>query len=460
MEETLLQKQAGPVINPKEINSKIVSMLVPITIENLLQMAAGIVTMGMIGRIDALSISAVGISIRITQIIWALFRGVAIGATVFVAQYYGAGNLEKVKAVIKQTLLSSIIFVAVLQLIIYIEAPNLLMIFGPQAELLNLATEFIRIVSFGLPFLAVMLIVGGVLQGLGNSRIPMLITLTMNLINIAVGYCIIFGKLGFSPLGVRGAAVASVVSQGAAAVMGLFILFRRNGILEGCFNRKLFSIDTKQIAAVYRVGLPSAMESVFWQLAAVILTRAMLTYGETAFAAYQLGLQAEAVSYMPAMGIGVVTTALIGQALGARNQDLARQYLKQILKGTFAITAVCTIMMLCFPKAMMSALTDDKEIIALSAVYLMLMGLVQFPQNLTGVLSGSMRGAGLTRAPMLIAGFGLWGVRVPLALLMTYAFDRTIIWIWIVMCVDIVIRSVVCSILFKKKSIYESRLLE
>lgn len=459
MESIELQKQPGTLLNIREVNRKIVTMLVPITVENLLQMVAGIVTMGMIGRIDALSISALGISMRITQIIWALFRGITIGATVYVAQYYGAGKLDKVKHVIKQTLFSSIIVVAVLQLIVYTQASKLLMIFNPQAELLKLATEYIRIVSLGLPFLAVMQVIGGILQGMGNARTPMFITMTMNLVNLTVGYTIIFGKLGFSPLGVRGAAVATVVSQSVAAALGLFILFGRNGILRGCLNKKLLSFDKEQIAAVYRVGLPTSMESIFWQLAAVILTRTMLTFGETAFAAYQLGLQAESISFMPAAGFSVVATALIGQALGAENKALARLYLRQILKGALAITAVNTVILTCFPKAVMSLLTNNKEIIVLSAIYLFLMGIFQIPQTTTGVLSGAMRGTGYTKVPMLVAGMGLWGVRVPFSLLMTYAFKGTVVSIWVVMCIDLIFRFVVCNILYRKKNIYESQLV-
>jgi Na+-driven multidrug efflux pump len=121
-----IQRPQVVVHDRKSINKKIVSMIVPITIENLLQMVAGIVSMGMIGRIDALSISALGISMRITQIIWGLFKGITIGATVFVAQYYGAGEMDKVKNVIKQTLLSSIVVVVILQAIVYTQASKLL----------------------------------------------------------------------------------------------------------------------------------------------------------------------------------------------------------------------------------------------------------------------------------------------------------------------------------------------
>ena len=459
MENIEPQKQRITMQNPKEINRKIISMIVPITIENLLQMIAGIVSMGMIGRIDALSISALGISMRITQIIWALFKGITIGATVYVAQYYGAGEMGKVRNVIKQTLISSIVLVIILQAIVFTQASKLLMVFNPKPELLGLATEYIRTVSLGLPFLAVMLILGGVQQGMGNAKIPMFITMLMNIVNILVGYIVIFGKLGITPMGVRGAALATVVSQAAAACLGLYIVFNRNGVLKGFLNKKLLDIDKRQIAEVYRVGLPTSMESIFWQLAAIILTRAILTFGETAFAAHQLGLQAESISYMPAAGFGVVATALIGQALGAKDKDLARLYLRQILKGALCITTLSVIVLIGFPKVLMSALTDNKEIIELSSIYLILMGLVQLFQNTTGVLAGAMRGAGFTKVPMMVAGIGLWGVRVPLALLMTYVFKQTIVAIWVVMCVDLIFRFLICFFYYRSKNIYESRLM-
>jgi len=444
----------------REIKRKIISILVPITIDNILQMIAGIITMGMIGRIDALSISALGISMRITQIIWALFKGITTGAAVFVAQYYGAGEICRMKNVIRQTLFSGIMLVLVLQAVIYTQASRLLMVFDPEPELLALATEYVKTVSFGLPFLAIMLIIGGVLQGMGNAKTPMYITIVMNIVNILVGYAVIFGRFGATPMGVRGAALAAVASQGVAAMLGLYVLFNGNGVLKGSLDRKHLKLDKAQIREIYRLGLPTSMESIFWQLAAIILTRAILTFGETAFAAHQLGLQAESISYTPAAGFGVVATALIGQALGARDKALARQYLRQILKGAWGITALCVIVLVGFPKILMSALTDNREIIQLSAIYLMLMGSVQFFQNTTGVLAGAMRGAGFTKVPMVVAGIGLWGVRVPLALLVTYVFKYSIVAIWIVMCVDLVFRFLICFFYYRSKNIYESHLIK
>jgi putative MATE family efflux protein len=415
--------------------------------------------MGMVGRIDVLAVSALGIGMRITQIVWALFKGIATGATVFVAQYYGAGEYKKMLKVIQQTMLSTIAVVAVLEILLYIEAPLLLSVFNPNEELMQQAVVYLRLVSLGLPFLALMLIIGGVLQGMGNARTPMLITMTMNIVNVIVGYVLIFGNMGFPAMGIRGAAIATVVSQIVAVLLGLYVLFNKKGIMSEYFNKSFFVVDMKQIGGIYRVGLPSSMESVFWQLAAIIITRAILTFGEMPFAAHQLGLQAESISYMPAAGFAVAATAFIGQALGAKDKDLAKLYFKQIMKGAMLITAVCGSILIFLPGVTMSLLTDNKEIIALSSIYLILMGIVQLPQNATGVLSGAMRGAGYTKVPMLVAGIGLWGIRVPLVLIVAYGMKLSIVAIWSVFCIDLCARFIICLIMFKRKNIYDKNMI-
>lgn len=446
-------------LNIKEIDKKIFSMILPITIEGTLQMVAGIVMMGMIGRIDVLAVSALGVSLRITQMIWALFKGITTGATVYVSQYFGANERKKMIHVIQQTIISTIMVVVVLQAIVYTQTEKLLTIFNPSQELLKMASIYIKTVSFGLPFLAIMLVVGGVLQGMGNAKTPMMITIIMNIVNIIIGYVLIFGKLGFEPMGITGAAIATAISQFIAAMLGLYVLLSENGILHAYLNKSFFEVDFKQIRDVYKVGLPTSMESIFWQLAAIILTRAILTYGETAFAAHQLGLQAESVSYMPAAGFGIAATAFVGQALGANDKKLAKAYIKQIFKGVIWMTLISTVILIFFPKYLMMLLTDNPEVIRLGAIYLMLMGLVQLPQNIAGVLMGAMRGAGYTNIPMIVAGTGLWGIRVPLTLLVVYFFRLPIVAIWIIISIDMTFRFILNYILYKKRNIYEKDLI-
>jgi putative MATE family efflux protein len=446
-------------VDGKAIRGKILSLILPITIENILQTMAGFISMGMIGRIDALSVSAIGLSTRITQIVWALFKGITTGASVFVAQAYGAQDFKKLKKVVQQTLLSSLILVVILEILIYMNSEKLLSIFSPSPELMSNAALYLRTVSFGLPFNVIMLVVAGVLQGMGNAKVPMRIAIILNFFNILFSYALIFGNIGFNALGLRGAAISLVMAQFIGASIGLYVLFNKNGVLGSLYNKAFFKLDIKQVTAVYKVGMPTAMESIFWQFSAIILTKVILTFGTVAMASYQLGLQAESLSYMPAAGFGVAATTFIGQALGAKKPKDGKVYLKETMKGSMLITAVSVSILVFMPKLVMSALTNDKEVIELGAKYLFIMGLVQVPQNLSGVLNGALRGAGFTQAPMLVAGVGLWVIRIPASLILTYYFNTDIVVIWIVMAIDLTFRFIFSLCLYKYKNIYKKELL-
>ena len=196
----------------QEIRKKIYSMILPITIESILQMTAGLVSMALIGRIsstDSTAVNSIGISSRITMIVWALFKGITTGASVFVAQSYGANNHRKLKKVIQQTLLSSIVLAFIFQQIIFWNASALLSIFNPSPQLSASGTLYLRTICWGLPFMVIMIAVAASLQGMGNAKTPMLIALMMNAINITLSYLLIFGRLGMPGLGIRGAAIAT-----------------------------------------------------------------------------------------------------------------------------------------------------------------------------------------------------------------------------------------------------------
>lgn len=436
------------------LRKKIYGMILPMTIENVLQMLAGFVAMAMIGRISDVAISALGLSMRVTQIVWALFKGVTTGGTVYIAQAYGANDYKKLKSVVQQTLLSTVIPVIFLQQLIYWNAPLLIRGLGAKGDLLQNGALYLKTISWGLPFMAIMLVVTGVMQGMGNAKTPMKIALIMNLINIVGNYLLIFGKFGFPALGVKGSAIGTAFAQLVGAGIGIYILFSKHGPLEGMFNFSFFTMQVKRITEIYKMGIPTAFESIFWQMATIIFTRLILTFGVTALAAHQLGLQAEAISYMPAMGFSVAATAFVGQAIGARDPELGRKYLREIMMGSVLVTSASVVLLFFFPAWIMGLLTNQKEVIELGVKYLMLMAVVQIPQNASGVLNGALRGAGFTKIPMIVAGTGIWLVRLPLAYVLSIFCGLNIIGIWIAMTIDLGFRFCLSYGIYRRKNIY------
>lgn len=442
------------VLDDKLIRKNILSMTLPITAENILQMTAGVVSMAMVSRIDNVAVGAIGISNILFRIIWAVLKGIATGNSVFVAQSYGANNYLILKVISEQAFILAVGVSILFQQLIFWFTEPLLMIFNPSPELLSAGVIYLRVLSWSLPFTAIILLTAGILQGMGNAKVPMIIVSVLNGVNIVMSYLLIFGNFHFPRLGLRGAAVAYNISYIVAALMGLFVMFSKNGAFSKLNIKLKFKFNLDEIVKLIRFALPTAFEMSFWQFASIIITRAILTFGETAYAAYQLGLQAESISYMPAAGFGIAASTFIGQSVGKKDSNLGRAYLGHLIRISLIVTIIAGGALIFFPTLIMRALSDDPNVISIGAVYLFVMGLLQIPQNMASLLNGALRGAGYPKAPMVNVGAGLWLIRIPLVLLFTYIFDLSIFWIWIAMGIDLLTRFVLAYITYKKKDIF------
>lgn len=255
----------------------------------------------------------------------------------------------------------------------------------------------------------------------------MQIAVVTNVVNVALNSVLIFGRFGLPALGFRGPAISTIVGQAVGATIAVkYLLSERSGVDMGL--QGFFAFDFPLLKRLLSIGIPSSAEMAFWQMASVVLFRLINGFGTAAGAAYQLGLQAEGISYMPTAGFAIAATALVGRSLGARNPVLAERYIRELVKWGIALTTVTTAILVFGPRVLMRLLTDDELVITLGAQYLFIMGLSQIPQQISGTLSGSLRGAGDTVTPMISAGVGIWGCRIPLSFLLSSRFGLVGIW--------------------------------
>lgn len=440
----------------KAIRNKILGMIVPITGENILQMTAGLVSMAMVGRISPLAVGAVGMSNTLFRIIWAVFKGVATSASVYVAQAYGADDHKRIRSTAVQAFILVFILSVILQQFLYWNAESLISIFNPSPELLKDGIMYVKIISWSLPFVALILTSAAIQQGLGDAKTPMIVIGILNIINILFCYLLIFGNFGIPALGIRGAGYAYNISYIVATGFALFALFRRTGTFLRIRGKFDFKFNYKESLSIIKFGLPTSFEQSFWPISSVFVARAIMHFGETAYAAYQLGLQAEAISFMPAAGFSIAASTFIGQAVGARDSELGRKYFKHLIRLSIIITSFASIALVFFPRLIMRGFTTDMDVIGVGALYLFVMGLVQIPQNLTSLTAGAIRGAGFAKIPMIIAATGLWLVRIPLIQLVTYILKMDILWIWIVMAVDLLFRFFLTMFIYRGKDIFNN----
>ena len=439
---TRFKKDGGFCVRKKVIKRDIYQIIIPMILENILQISANLVITAMVGRLLANDISAQGICIRITDTLWCFYKGVAIGATVLIARAYGAGRHQDCRKIAEQTILTEMIIVFIFQVVLYFKAPLFLGFFSKDPQILSLAEGYMKTIIFEFPFVVITTVVTASFQGYGNTKIPMYIAVLMNVVNIVCGYCFIFGAFGIPGMGIKGAATALLTAQTVGAGTGLYLLYKKKG---GLFRKvpsehRFFSFDKKCIYEIYTTGIPAALETVFWQVSAIILSKVILFYGNQAFAAYQLGIQAEEITEMPAIGFSTASTTLAARAIGMQDEELRKVYFKEQLKVGVFISSITSVLLIFLPRFFMTLMTDKPELQAIGVVYVFVMGFIQIPQNLSRIYNGTIRAMGYKNAPMLVAGFGIWIVRIPLCMLAAYVLRLPLTIIWIIIAMDQVSR--------------------
>jgi len=439
----------------KIIRRQIYFLIIPIMLENIFQVSAGLVSSAMIGRLAPSLIASQGIGSRITGVLWCLFKGIGIGATVIIAKTHGEGNMDKCKRTFEQTAITGIVVSIITIILVLFNLLDILSFFTSSRETLTSSSEYIKIVIFSSPFLLIMSVVTAVFQGSGNTKTPMYIAIVVNIVNVILGYLLIYGKFGFPKLSLVGAGISLLISQIAGALLGLYLLYnKRHGLFSSYINNKdRFRIDFNLMKQVYSIGIPAAFESMFWQLSSVVMSKVILSYGEITFASYQLGLQAEILSEMPAVGVGVASTSLTANAIGKRDDVLLKLYTKQLIKTTTIISLFSSLLIIIFPRTFMTFFTNNSEIQSIGVKYLIAMGFIQIPQNLSKVLNGTIRSAGYKNIPMIISFIGIWVIRVPLAMFFAYYLRLDILFIWICMDIDQIFKFILSVIVFKKKKV-------
>ncbi len=441
---------AEKVYDPKVVRKQIFLLIIPVMLENIFQMSAGFISAAMVGRLSPMLISAQGICSRITGILWCLFKGIGVGATVVIAKNRDESNMGRCRKTFEQTCTTGLILSGVLIVVLFYFSPGILEFFTDSRDTLKAASDYLKIAVLTAPFLLIMSAVTAAFQACGNTKTPMYIAVVVNIINVALGYLLIYGKFGFPRLEVIGAAVALLISQACGAFMGIYLLYNsRNGMFSTV--SKDGENDLSFVKQVYAIGIPAAFETMFWQLSAIIMSKIILSYGELTFAAYQLGLQAEMMSEMPAVGVGIASTSLTAYAIGKKDGPLLKIYSKQLIATSAAISMFSSLLIIIFPGIFMDICTNNPDIKAIGINYLIVMGFIQVPQNLSKVLNGTIRSAGHKNIPMIISFIGIWAVRVPLALLFTYVLKLDIMFIWFCMAIDQIVKFLLSLAIFKIK---------
>jgi len=428
----------------------------PVVLANLLQATVGIIDIWMVSRLGTEATAAVGMSRQLIMVVIISVAGLAVGARTMVAQFTGAERPGMVSQVAVQSILLTFLISLAISVIGIAFGPLMLAVVGADAEITALGTPYMQLYFALSIFMIFNFMFNAMLQGAGDMKTPLAIMILVNVIHVFFNYVFIYGVGPFPQMGVVGAALGTMTSRFVGTAIGLGVLFSGRFVVKISL-RTSFLPDWDLIRRLLNVGIPVAGQNVVRTLANlgflwVVSNSAAAGFGRQAnVAAYTVGIQSEAFSFMPALALSVVACTLVGQAQGAGDSAGAERRGWMVgLIGVVAMSVVGVILFVFAPQIIAVFNEAGDELVANAGIaYLRINALTEPFLALSIVMRGGLDGAGDTRPPLYYTILSQWLIRLPLSYALVMLLNMGINGAWYAMALSTVIQGVLTANRFR-----------
>ena len=444
------QQVTPPELTQQEARRQVIALAWPAVVEQLLVTLFGMVDMMMVGGVGPLAIAAVGLTNQPMFLALAAFQALNVGTTALVARFVGAQDISEANATIRQSLLVVVALGGLASALVYIFAEPMVVFMGATDEAVGYAVTYLRVISFGLLPQIIGMCVTAVLRGAGDTKTPMRFNIIANIFNVIGNYLLINGNFGFPAWGVFGAAFATSLSRLISCGLSLYVIFQGKSLLHISL-RDRFVPRWDLISRVFRVGLPSLLEQLLMRFGNIVFTKTVSGLGMATYAAHQIGMNIQSLSFTPGHGFGMAATSLVGRSLGEKRPDNAEKYGWQTRQVGQYVAVTMGLVFFFGGRYIASLYTDDPDVIQTAALVLKVAAFIQPFQSSQFILAGALRGAGDTRWPLISTFIGVAGIRVVLALLFINVMQLGVIGAWYALLVDQFTRSLVIYFRYNSK---------
>lgn len=376
----------------------ITKFIIPLIIGNIFQQLYSMVDTIIVGRfVGVEALAAVGATGSICFLILGFTQGLTTGFTVLTAQRYGAGDLEGMRKSIANAAMLSVLVTLVMTVLSVVCMDWLLTIMNTPQDIYEMAKEYIVIICSGICCSVLYNILASILRAIGNSVVPLVLLIISSAINIVLDYVLIV----YVHMGVGGAAVATVVSQGISGVFCLFYIMKKVPLLH--ISRRNWVPDAWCMKNQLMIGIPMALQFSITAVGTILVQAALNLLGSTAVAAYSVACKVEQLVTQPFLAMGATMATYSAQNRGINDLQRIRQGVK-VSNRMSAIYSIVIYFVICslLPYAIRLFITENIETVyGYAEIYIRICGLFFIPLGMIFIYRNTMQGCGFAFWPMM-----------------------------------------------------------
>ena len=445
-------------INPLFTRQALVALLLPLIAEQALSVTIGLADTLMVSSVGEAAVSGVSLVDSFNTLMIQVMSALATGGAVVTSQYIGHREPKNAKAAAAQILFVLASFSLVVAAVVVVGRHAILRgIFGSiDADVMRYAETYFLLSALSYPFIGLYNAGAALFRAQGNSKISMLSSLVMNVINIGGNAVLIYGF----GMGVLGAALASLVSRAVSCLVVLWLLQRPACPLRVDGLRAL-APDGGLIRRILRVGIPAGIENGMFQIGKLSVSSLTSTLGTAAIAANAVANTTTTFLNIPANAVGMAALTVVGQCLGAGEKEQAVYYSRRLMLTAYCGAWVMNLSAFFFANRFAVSLfnlSPEAQAMALDImVWFNIVSLFVWPSSFT--LPNILRAAGDARFTMTVSIVSMWAFRVGFCYLAVLCFGGGLLSIWMGMYLDWVFRSLCFYLRFRRGSWLEQSVI-
>lgn len=379
---------------------RIVIFTLPMLIGNIAQQLYSTVDSIVVGKyVGDNALAAVGSAAPILNLLLVLFMGISMGASIMVAQYFGAKQREELSYTIGNCIFLTAIATGIIMVVSVIVVRPLLEMLSTQVSIIDWCESYLLILFLGSIGSAYYNILSGVLRGLGDAFSALVYLLVATVLNIVLD--IVF--VAQFHMGVSGVALATILAQAVSGVLCFIRLKQLSDIFD--LKWQYLKINGRYLGGMIKLGLPSGLTQAIFSMAMVVVQSLTNSFGEAFIAANVIVMRVDGFAMLPNFSFGTAMTTYAGQNVGARKMDRVTKGARQGTLLAVLTSATLTGLILIFGRQLMGIFTETKELVELSRNMMGIIALGYIAMAVTQSLSGVMRGALVTTIFYLRGGW-------------------------------------------------------
>lgn len=406
-------------MNSKKFNKQLLIIALPMMIQFLITSSINLMDSFMIGTLGDNAVAALGISNQYFFLFNIIIIGIVAGCNVVISQLWGKKDVKAIRKTMGISLVLAIITGIVFTLGGTFGASGIIWLFNKTDAVMKLGKDYLTIVCLGYIFIAITTTFGIASRSINKATTPMVCSAIALVINVVLNYGLIFGNLGMPQLGVKGAAIATLIARAVEMIVILISIYGGNGVLKASF-KELLSFDRLYFNDTVKIMMHVLMNELCWGLGSVIYSIVYGNMGTESMAAFQICITVQNLFIIVLMAVAGASAVMIGNEVGASNESLAREYATRFMKLGVVLGVLLGIGVIACSGKILTIYSVSAQAHDYALKMLYLTGLIM-PIRFIAVLLiiGILRGGGDVKEALRIEIITMWLIGVPICIFFT-----------------------------------------